>query len=588
MHRIFTLHRPTTNGYIWVAYDSRNSVIFSHWSSFSKLMQICQRHGLPRAAMVSSLVMIVAAVLCAGGSQLAVEASPKWINHGGGISNDRHAVREHRISPKSVSKLQKRWTFDAGYAVSATPAIADGSLYFPNWNGNLYAVKASNGALLWQKNLTVLTGISYIATLSRTTPSVTDKLLLVSILSPAMIVAVSRSDGSLKWQTLLDPHPFAVITMSGTPYKGYFYVGVSSFEEVVNASECCTFQGSFHKLRISDGRKIWKTGMLPDNGGDKAGYSGAAIWGSSPAIDEHRKLVYIATGNNYRVPDNVSSCEEEQRNRSRPIIPDPCISPDNHAESMLALELGNGAIRWAAALGGFDAFTVTCLNNPSLPNCPPNIGPDYDFGEAPMLLTIPSKALNSTATKNCDLVVAGQKSGVIWALDRTTGKIIWATVAGPGGYLGGATWGSATDGKRVYTNIANSNHLNFTLVPSNATTIAGGWVAMHASTGKVLWSTASPDGMSPAFGPVTIANNVLFAGLNNSQGTVYAFHAKTGKVLWNASTGAALEGGFSVANGCAFVGSGYTTTPARLVFAFCLPHENHRDRAYSDQDEEVG
>ena len=45
---------------------------------------------------------------------------------------------------------------------------------------------------------------------------------------------------------------------------------------------------------------------------DPAGYTGNAVWGSSPAIDTKRNQVYIATGNNYSVPDDVLQVFEMQ------------------------------------------------------------------------------------------------------------------------------------------------------------------------------------------------------------------------------------------------------------------------------------
>ncbi len=55
-------------------------------------------------------------------------------------------------------------------------------------------------------------------------------------------------------------------------------------------------------LDAKTGAILWKTYMAPP------GYSGNAVWGSSPAIDTKRKSVYIATGNNYTVPQSVSDC----------------------------------------------------------------------------------------------------------------------------------------------------------------------------------------------------------------------------------------------------------------------------------------
>ena len=56
-----------------------------------------------------------------------------------------------------------------------------------------------------------------------------------------------------------------------------------------------------------------------------------------------------------------------------------------------------------------------------------------------------------------ELLGAGQKSGVYWAVNPDNGDIVWKTQVGPGGSLGGLEWGSAYDGTRIYTAVANSN-----------------------------------------------------------------------------------------------------------------------------------
>ncbi|KAJ7974437.1 polyvinylalcohol dehydrogenase-like [Quillaja saponaria] len=139
-------------------------------------------------------------------------------------------------------------------------------------------------------------------------------------------------------------------------------------------------------------------------------------------------------------------------------------------------------------------------------------------------------------------------------------------------------WGAATDERRVYTNIANSQHKNFTLKPSQNTTIAGGWVAMEASSGNILWSTANPnDATSPA--PVSVANGVLFAGSTYREGPIYAMNAKNGKILWSYDTGTTVYGGISVSNGCVYLGNGYKVTlgfvnrnytAGTSLYAFCI------------------
>lgn len=503
----------------------------------------------------------------------------EWINHGGGLGNWRNAPNETLISAASASTLVQRWKFTAGLDITATPAISNGVLYFPSWNGNLYAVTAENGQLVWEKNLTQLLGINGTGfirnvnvTVARASPSIAGDLLIVGLYGPAVLFAVKRDSGNLVWSTKLDSHPRGLITLSGTAYNDAFYVGVSSSEESLPITECCTFIGSFVKLEVSSGKILWQTYMLPDNGGKLGNYSGVAVWGSSPSIDVKRNSVYIATGNLYTAPPDIEACQEAQNNKTVPDSPNPCIVPDNHLNSMMSLDMDTGKIKWSTQLGGYDAWFNACKNL-STPNCPPGPNPDADFGEAPMFLSV---EVNGTLK---DIVVAGQKTGDVWALDCDDGSIVWGTVAGPGGPGGGGNFGMATDGERVYTNIVNNKNLNFTLVPKGGVTLGGGWVGMNASTGKILWSTADPAN-GTNYGPVTVANGVVFAGSVNGTGPVYALDASSGEILWQASTNGTVYGGFAVSDGCAFIGSGYsvnsgggkkTFTKGDSLFAYCVP-----------------
>ncbi|KAH9773786.1 hypothetical protein KPL71_013426 [Citrus sinensis] len=514
-----------------------------------------KRHG------IIAIFLLVACLFEAMDHTVAV-----WLNHGGDLNNRRYAYGEVLINPVTVRNLRLRWSFYAGKDISATPAVANGVVYFPSWNGYLYAVNAFNGALIWEQNLSKLTGLSGTGivvnvTVSRSTPTIAGDLLIVGIYGPAVVVVVSRSNGRLVWSTQLDPRPRSQITMSGSFYMGAFYVGLSSLEEALPADQCCTFRGSLAKLDVRTGRIICQTYMLPDNGGKREGYSGAAVWGSSPAIDVIRRRVYIGTGNLYTAPAEVLQCQEKQNNQTtKPTHPDQCISSDIYANSIVALDIDSGRIAWAKPLGGYDIFYFTCLV-PNNPDCPPGPNLDADFGEAPMLLTI------STNGRFRDVVVAVQKSGFAWGLDRDSGDINWFKLAGPGGREGGGVWGAATDRRRVYTNIVNNDRVNFTLAPSHQTTTAGAWVALDANSGEIIWSTADPSNET-AHGPVTVVNGVLFAGSVSANGPIYAMDTNTGKFC----------GRVPASYGCIYLGNGYTVslgkfhptwTPGTSLYAFC-------------------
>ncbi len=103
-----------------------------------------------------------------------------------------------------------------------------------------------------------------------------------------------------------------------------------------------------------------------------------------------------------------------------------------------------------------------------------------------------------------------------------TGRISW-----------GASWGSATDSHRVYTNIINNEAQNFTLVPSKNVMQNGGWVGIDVRNGTTLWTTATPGaiGNFPTRA-VSVANGVFFTTSYGSfNDSIYPLDVKTGRVL---------------------------------------------------------
>lgn len=142
--------------------------------------------------------------------------------------NRRYANKEHKISTKTISHLSLKWKFNVGKEITSTPTIFNGTIYFPSWNGYIYAVKACDGSLVWKQNIENITRIkspgsvrNVNSTFSRATPSIVGHdLLVVGLCGPAVVIALNRTNGNLLWITQLDSHPSGAITMSGTYYKG--------------------------------------------------------------------------------------------------------------------------------------------------------------------------------------------------------------------------------------------------------------------------------------------------------------------------------------------------------------------------------
>jgi polyvinyl alcohol dehydrogenase (cytochrome) len=345
---------------------------------------------------------------------------------------------------------------------------------------------------------------------------------------------------------------------------------VASQEEALAASgqyPCCSFRGSFAALDAATAALLWKTFTAPD------GFSGNAVWGSTPAIDPSRRSVYVATGNNYSVPQSVLDCVAAAGSDSAAAAA--CLPASNLVDSVVAMDVDTGAVRWVTRAIGFDAWKAGCIPFVSDGvNCPDPSGPGYDFGQGPGLFSVRDGSGESRA-----LVGAGQKSGQYWTLDRDTGAVVWRTEAGPGGTAGGLQWGSAIDGSRVYTSNANSGNQPWELVrdgsPTGTVVNEGIFSAIDRATGKLLWQVAPPNGGSTS-GPVTTANGVVYGcSLESSRGDMYAMDAATGEVLWTFASGGSCLSGAAISNGEVYWGSGYSNrglgTPNNKLYAFGLP-----------------
>ena len=108
-------------------------------------------------------------------------------------------------------------------------------------------------------------------------------------------------------------------------------------------------------------------------------------------------------------------------------------------------------------------------------NCPSPLGHDYDFGASPVLVSLPGGR---------DILLAGQKSGVVYGLDPATGHVVWQTKVGAGGPLGGVEFGMASDGRRLYVGNADA------FMPSPPG--KPGLFALDPASGRQLWFTPSP------------------------------------------------------------------------------------------------
>ena len=484
--------------------------------------------------------------------------APRWNGWSTSVTNSRFQdARNAGLSPNNVTRLKLKWAFNLGSVTMARsqPTIVGGRVFIASQTAAVYSLDAGSGCTHWgfRAAAPIRSGVTLGD--ANGTPAVYFGD------SSATVYALNAETGEVIWKIRPVDHPVTMITAAPQVYKGIVYQSFSSIEELVGADpsyQCCTFRGSVVALDAATGKKMWQTFTIPEEpkptrkspaGTQLFGPSGAGVW-STPTIDEKLGVLYVATGDNYSDPASKTS------------------------DAIVAMDLKTGAFLWSRQLLENDAFTNGCLS-PQPANCPEAKGPDFDFGQPPVLVEL--------GGQNRALVIA-QKSGMVHAVDPDKkGAILWQTRAARGGYLGGSQWGSASDGQKVYvaTSDLGIGGVADATVPGGFRMAVdpksgGGLHALDLKTGKSVWDAkplpcaASQAICSPAqSAAVTVIPGVVFSG--SVDGHLRAYSASTGAVLWDVDTarqyetvngkpanGGSLDvAGPAIVNGMVFVNSGY-------------------------------
>jgi polyvinyl alcohol dehydrogenase (cytochrome) len=473
------------------------------------------------------------------------------------------------VTPDTVAKLRPIWSTALKGASRATPVLDGGSLYIPNSNGYLYKIDAKTGAIVREIELAQILDMPG-ASASKGV-AVTDHAIIFGLHNGPIVVALDKDSGALLWKVTVDDFHGAVITQTPLVHGGRVFIGVSGLGEEVAATtppyDCCGFRGSMVALDAGTGRILWKRYTVPPH------FAGGSVWSSSPLMDEKRHSLYVTTGNAFRVPPEIQKCVEANKGDQKKLRA--CYPKDVWYDSILALDPDTGAIKWGFRAENSDIFTGACLVKLG-GYC--GGGEDFDFGNGALLWR----------TGGHELVGAGQKAGVFWALNADNGKLVWTTSVGPGGPNGGIEYGSAADGVRVYVAEGNTKQVahdpgTYTL-PSGQTINYGSYAALDAATGRILWQVPDPAGAehldngkpcnvgSPrencigafAKGAVNVANGVVFACSTAPLGPLYAFDASTGARLWS------FDGGASCDTKAAIAGESVYWAVGKTLYAFSL------------------
>jgi polyvinyl alcohol dehydrogenase (cytochrome) len=525
----------------------------------------------------------------------SADTTPFVANWGMGPHNRRFVpAKQAGIDRDNVGRLELAWSlaFPKVTDMRSQPAIVGDTLYFGDKTGKLYAIDRRSGCI--RNHTEVLSGIRSAITVAQGEDG---RPLLVFADSLASIYALDAGTLDKVWQAEARLFDTSVITGSISYHDGRLFVPVSSYEAAAAGAAshlCCHSHGGVIALDVDSGDTLWAWHATPEatlqgqdaDGRDRFGPAGASVW-STPTIDVRRNRLYVGTGQNLSRPATDTS------------------------DAVIALDMDSGELVWRFQATAGDAWNAACLNDG--PNCPEDAGPDFDIGASIILAQLPDGS---------ELLLAGQKSGDVWALDPDPegrdGEVVWTTrvshaAIGPNLHQtttnGGVHWGMSLAGERLFVAAADPERDRPDYVPKP------GLHALNLEDGSILWqyqaergceldeadrlgiglenmrSDKGQDldsqyrcsfyyGLSAA---TTATPDVVFSGGLN--GVVRAFDTASGEILWETNTAVpfAADNGVSghggaidvdgqvIADGYLYVQSGYSMfgqLPGNVLLAY--------------------
>lgn len=482
---------------------------------------------------------------------------------GGALTFGREfSAAQSGLQKEHLTDLDIAWTiaFPGIGGLRSSPVITEDTLFYPAASTtHMFAIDVESGCIKWSYDAGAsLRGSAVLADVVADDPDRNRAMLYVTD-ERARLHAINPLSGEPEWvrSGALDEGMHTRLTGAPVVFESRLYLPVSASgvqRGALDTHECCDGRGGVIAMDAMTGEEIWRYVTMPpaeyteeiNSAGTRLrGPSGAPVW-ASPSLDTERRRLYITTGENTSLPATDTS------------------------NAFIALDIDSGEVVWQFQAVANDVWNMACTGREYGANCPTesdSIRKDWDFGSAPALVTLESGEQR---------LVAGQKSGHLWALDPANGDVIWQQRIGEGGALGGNHWGVAHDGERVFLPISDPGAFP-------AGDRFPGVYAFNLLSGEPVWSySASPacgDGRQERVGNCDtrfgfsamplVVDGVLIAGAVD--GRLYLFDSENGSVLGIYDTAIPIEGSNGIAghggsldahtisagSGMIFVGSGY-------------------------------
>jgi eukaryotic-like serine/threonine-protein kinase len=376
-------------------------------------------------------------ILAAAEPAAPAPAASGWWMVGGGP--------EHRgIAPGSLPPpLKLRWETKAGKAFAGGPVAAGGRVYIGNNDGNVYAFEAATGKQVWSA-----------ATKAEVeaTPAVYNGLVLIGSFDGSLY-ALDAASGKERWRFATGPR------LSGFEGIAEVKQGIDSSVAVVEGRAYFgAWDGKVYCLDAMTGKPIWSRQT-----------EGIVHW-SAPAVAGGKVLIGTTDG------------------------------------SLHCLDASTGRPVWAQKLAGRHMDHM--MSAPSVADGTVYIGGGYENGFYAVSLadgkvrwryTAKNLVCSGSAVDESRVYGFADGLGHIFALDRATGREVWARQFGKG-------WGACNPvlcGKVLYVTMREGSE------DGKPVALA----ALDAASGRTLWTY--PDG--PAWAGPAVADGMLFFGSDDGK-----------------------------------------------------------------------
>lgn len=442
-----------------------------------------------------------------------VDATPHFeSNYATGWGIDHRNTRyqpKSSIDSRNAATLTLKWVYGlADTTPRSYPLVTEDTVFIGDSGRGLVALDRETGCERWLHKHEGAIGSAIVQ------GKIGQRKILIFNDRMQGVFAVDALTGESIWHSTVDDEPLPWYSATPLVTKDAVYVPVSSLEVGLAANPfygCCTTSGGIAAFDIATGKKRWYLPTIEAPAQvtgshfwfvQEHGPSGAAVWGA-PSYDATRNWLFLGTGQNYTHPTTDTS------------------------DAIFAVDAASGKAVWVRQYTANDAYTAACnikaLNHP---NCAKPTGPDVDFGAPTMLVRTHAGG---------ELLIAGQKSADVHAMDPDTGKRIWTTKLGRGGIIGGVHWGMAVNEALglVYVPISDKKIMGFP-APGEA---APGLYALDVETGTRRWQYTRPSrcadpecvfGLSAA---IIAANDIVVAG--SMDGMLEIVSADSGELLWS-------------------------------------------------------